>query len=173
MTPGRYRTEKSIALVGMMGAGKSSVGRRLAKRLDLPFVDADSEIEAAAGLSIAEMFETYGEPYFRDGERRVLARLIDGPVQVIATGGGAFIDERSRAALLERCIVFWLDAEIETLATRVARSDRRPLLRGQDPHEALSRLAAERRPVYALADHRIAVDAPADDLVERILAALA
>ena len=172
MTPGRYRTEKSIALVGMMGAGKSSVGRRLAKRLDLPFIDADAEIEAAAGLSIAEMFETYGEPYFRDGERRVLARLIDGPVQVIATGGGAFIDERSRVLLLERCTVVWLDAAIETLATRVARSDRRPLLQGQDPHEALTRLAAERRPVYAQAQHRIAVDAPADDLVERILAAL-
>lgn len=173
MTPGRHRTEKSIALVGMMGAGKSSVGRRLAKRLGLSFVDADAEIEAAAGLSIAEIFETYGEPYFRDGERRVLARLIDGPVQVIATGGGAFIDARSRALLIERCTVFWLDAPIDILAARVARSDRRPLLQGQDPHDALTRLAAERQPLYALAHHRIAVDAPADDLAERILAALA
>ena len=116
-----------------MGAGKSTVGRRLAKRLGLPFVDADEEIEAAAGLSIAEIFERYGEAHFRDGERRVLARLIDGPPRVIATGGGAFMDAETRALILERCIAIWLDAEVETLAERVGRRGHRPLLKGTGP----------------------------------------
>ena len=116
-----------------MGAGKSTVGRRLAKRIGLPFADADEEIEAAAGLTVAEIFERYGEAHFRDGERRVLARLIEGPPRVIATGGGAFMDDETRALILARCTAIWLDAEVETLAERVGRRDHRPLLKGTGP----------------------------------------
>ncbi|MBV9883856.1 MAG: shikimate kinase [Sphingomonadaceae bacterium] len=165
--------EKSIALIGMMGAGKSTVGRRLAKRLRLPFVDADEEIEKAAGLSIAEMFERYGEPYFRDGERRVLARLIDGPPRVIATGGGAFIDPETRALMLARCIAVWLDVEVGILAERVGRRDTRPLLKGQDPRERLQALAELRNPVYAEAHIRVrSGDAAHEHTVQKIIAAL-
>jgi shikimate kinase len=166
--------EKSIVLVGLMGAGKSTVGRRLAKRLDLPFVDADGEIEAAAGLSIAEMFERYGEPYFRDGERRVIARLVDGPAQVIATGGGAFMDESTRALILDRCTAVWLDGEVETLARRVARRQHRPLLAGKDPRTLLEGLSKLRNPVYAEAHIAVRSDlGPHNRTVDHILAALA
>jgi shikimate kinase len=168
------RHEKSIALVGLMGAGKSSVGRRLAKRIGLPFVDADAEIEAAAGLTIAEIFELHGEAHFRAGERRVLARLIAGSPRVIATGGGAFMYEESRALILERCIAIWLDAEIETLAERVSRRDHRPLLRGKDPVAVLRTLAEVRNPVYAEAHLTIRGGAlPHERMVDRIVAALA
>ena len=169
-----HRPEKPIALIGMMGAGKSTVGRRLAKRLGLPFVDADEEIEAASGLSIAEIFERYGEPYFRDGERRVLARLVEGPRRVIATGGGAFMDAGTRALMLERCIAVWLDVDVEILAERVARRDHRPLLKGQDPLSRLRDLAALRNPVYAEA--HIAIRSgrlPHERTVEKIISALA
>ena len=153
-----------------MGAGKTSVGRRLAKRLSLPFVDADSEIEAAAGLTVAEIFERYGEAHFRDGERRVIARLIEGPRRVIATGGGAFMDEATRTLILARCTAIWLDGEVDTLAERVGRRDHRPLLEDKDPRVMLAALAQERNPIYAQAHFRVRGDSgsPAGT-VERIV----
>ncbi|WP_129793143.1 shikimate kinase [Sphingosinicella sp. CPCC 101087] len=167
------RPDRSIALIGLMGAGKSSVGRRLARRLRLPFIDSDAEIEEAAGLAVAEIFARYGEPYFRDGERRVIARLAAGPPRIIATGGGAFVDPETRALLLERCTVIWLNAGIETLAERVGRNDCRPLLRGKDPHALLAQLADARNPLYAQAHIRVESDrGPAERVVDRILRAL-
>lgn len=166
-------TGKPIVLVGLMGVGKSTVGRRLAQRLSLGFVDADHEIEAAAGMTITEIFARYGEPYFRDGERRVIARLIDDTPKVIATGGGAFVNEQTRALLLEQTLVVWLDAEIEVLVDRVRRRDTRPLLRDRDPGEVLRELAALRNPLYALAHLRIASHhAPHDATVKAILEAI-
>ena len=143
--------DRSIVLVGLMGAGKTTVGRRLAKRLGLPFADSDEEIEKAADQKIAEIFERFGEPSFRDGERRVVRRLIEGPPKVIATGGGAFVDAETRALILERCIAIWLKAEPETLAERVRRRDTRPLLRDRDPLEILRGLGEARTPYYAQA----------------------
>ena len=164
---------RSIVLVGLMGAGKSTVGRRLAGRLSLSFVDADAEIEAAAGLTIGEIFARYGEPHFRDGERRVIARLIDGTPKVIATGGGAFIDARTRALVLEQALAIWLDAEVEVLVDRVRRRDTRPLLRDRDPGEVLRELAARRNPLYALAHLRVASNhSPHDTTVRAILEAI-
>lgn len=170
-------TGQPIVLVGLMGAGKSTVGRRLALRLGLPFVDADAEIEAAAGMTIAEIFERFGEAYFRDGERRVIARLMDGRTngraQVIATGGGAFVDPATRAAILETALAVWLDAQPAVLADRVARRDTRPLLRGRDPLAVLEELAAVRNPLYALAPIRVSSQrAPHDATVNAILKAL-
>lgn len=172
--PRRARAEQgSIALVGLMGAGKSSVGRRLARRLDLPFRDSDAEIEHAAGLGIAEIFERFGEARFREGERRVIARLVAGPACVIATGGGAFVDRGTRALLLERCTAVWLDADLDTLTERVSRRGGRPLLNGRPPREALAALAAERRDCYAEAPIAIRNGhLPHDAVVERILVAL-
>lgn len=168
------RPEKPIALIGMMGAGKSTVGRRLAKRINLPFVDADEEIEAAAGLSVAEIFERYGEDYFRDGERRVLARLIEGPPRVIATGGGAFMDPGTRALMLSRCVAIWLDVDVEVLAERVGRRDHRPLLKGQDPLIRLREIAALRNPIYAEAHIAVRSGRLAHEkTVEQIISALA
>jgi len=162
-----------IVLVGLMGAGKTSVGRRLAAALDLPFKDGDDEIEAAAGLTIPEIFSLYGEERFRDGERRVMQRLLTGDPCVLATGGGAFMDPRTRALILERCIAVWLDADISTLADRVGRRDNRPLLSGKNPVEVLEKLAAVRNPVYALAHLRIRSQAlPHERTVEQIVAAL-
>jgi shikimate kinase len=143
------RIDRPVVLVGMMGVGKSSIGRKLAALLRLPFVDADEEIVAAAQMTIAEMFESYGEAYFRDGERRVIARLIDGERKVIASGGGAFVHPQTRALILERAIAVWLDCDIETLLDRVGRKTTRPLLQGGDPREILTRLQQERRPAYA------------------------
>jgi shikimate kinase len=143
--------ERPIVLIGLMGVGKTTVGRRLAARLGLSFVDADHEIEQAAGLTVAEIFERFGEAHFRDGERRVIARLIDGTPKVIATGGGAFMNEATRALILERTTAVWLDADIETLSARVSRRDDRPLLRGKDARTTLGELAAVRNPVYAMA----------------------
>jgi shikimate kinase len=167
------RPDKSIILVGLMGVGKSTVGRRLAKKLKMKFVDADEEIERAAGMKIAEIFDRHGEAHFRDGERRVIARLVAGPPRVIATGGGAFINEQTRQLILERCISVWLDAEIEILAARVSRGRDRPLLRGQDPLAVLARLADQRNPIYAEA-HLIVRSAtgPHDEVVERIVSGL-
>ncbi len=143
-------------LVGLIGTGKTTVGRRLAQRLNLPFVDSDREIEDAAGMTIAEMFERFGEAQFRDGERRVIQRLIDGRRKVIATGGGAFMNEQTRALILERATAIWLDADIDMLVERVAlRAGTRPLLKDGDPREKLAALAAVRNPVYALAPIRI------------------
>lgn len=153
-----------------MGVGKSTVGRRLAVRLGLPFVDADHEIEAAAGMTIADIFERFGEPYFRDGERRVIARLIDGRPKVIATGGGAFINDETRALILNSAVAIWLDAEPRVLASRVSRRDTRPLLRGRDPLQVLTDLAEKRNPFYALAPiHVTSYDAPHEATVNAIL----
>jgi len=166
-------TGKAIVLVGLMGAGKTTVGRRLAQRLHLPFVDADHEIEEAAGMSIADIFDRFGEPYFRDGERRVIARLIDGTPKVIATGGGAFLNDGTRGLVLEKAIAVWLDAEPDVLADRVRRRDHRPLLRGKDPRTTLAELAAIRNPFYAQAPIRVkSVAAPHDATVNAILKAL-
>lgn len=162
-----------IVLVGLMGVGKSTVGRRLAARLSLPFIDADSEIEAAAGMSIADIFERFGEDYFRDGERRVIARLIDGTPKVIATGGGAFINTETRALILDQALAIWLNANPRILAERVKRRDTRPLLRGRDPAEVLTALAAARDPFYALAPiHVSSQQAPHDTTVTAIIKAL-
>ncbi|WP_088310587.1 shikimate kinase [Novosphingobium sp. B 225] len=142
------RIDRPVVLVGMMGVGKSSVGRKLATLLHLPFVDADEEIERAAQMPIPEMFERFGEAHFRDGERRVIARLIDGERKVIATGGGAFVNPETRALILDRAIAVWLDSDVETLLERVGRKDNRPLLKQGDPREILTRLRDERRPAY-------------------------
>ena len=167
------KISKPLVLVGLMGAGKSSVGRKLARRLGLAFADADEEIEKAAGQSISDMFERFGEAHFRDGERRVIARLVEGPPKVVSTGGGAFINGETRALVLERCIAIWLDADIGVLAKRVARRDNRPLLKGKDAQAVLTELAEKRNPFYAEAQVRIRSDeAPHEDTVERILAAL-
>jgi shikimate kinase len=156
-----------------MGAGKTTVGRRLAQKLALPFVDADEEIESAAGMKIAEIFERFGEPYFRDGERRVIARLIDGSKKVIATGGGAFMNEETRALILDRATAIWLEADVDTLVDRVRRRSTRPLLKDRDPGEVLRELAALRNPVYALAPiHIRSQPAPHDATVRAIMKAL-
>lgn len=148
-SPLRRRT---IALVGLMGVGKSSVGRRLANALDLPFHDADTEVETAAGRSIQEIFADLGEAAFREGERRVIARLLDEPPHVLATGGGAFVNDATRALIKEKAISVWLKADLEVLARRVARKDNRPLLTGKDPMTVLREQAETRYPTYAQAD---------------------
>lgn len=156
-----------------MGVGKSTVGRRLAARLGLPFVDADEAIEEAAGMSITEMFERYGETHFRDGERRVIARLIDGAPKVIATGGGAFMQDDTRALILSMAMAVWLDADIDILVDRVSRREGRPLLKGRSPRDVLTELAAIRNPVYALAPvHVRSVAAPHEAAVDTIMKAL-
>ncbi|MBT5241095.1 MAG: shikimate kinase [Rhodospirillaceae bacterium] len=144
--------DKIIVLVGLMGAGKSCVGRRVAQRLNIPFLDADAEVEAAAGCSIVDIFEQYGEDAFRDGERRVIARLLDGPPSVIATGGGAFIDEQTRALINEKGLSVWLRADLETLVERTSGRNHRPLLNGGDQRETLAALIDQRHPIYAEAD---------------------
>jgi shikimate kinase len=161
--------DSSIVLVGLMGAGKSCIGRRLAARLGQPFTDADAEIEAAAGCSIEEIFERHGEAAFRDGERRVIARLLRGPRQVLATGGGAYMDPRTRAEVREHAISVWLRADLDLLHRRTARRDTRPLLKGGNPLEILNRLMTERYPVYAEADITVVSnDGPPEDTVERV-----
>jgi shikimate kinase len=156
------RLDRPVVLVGLMGVGKSTVGRRLAKRLALPFVDSDSEIEDAAGYSAAEVFERYGEQDFRDGE-----------IRVIATGGGAYVDSRTRELLNERAITVWLDAPVEILAERTARRDTRPLLKNGDPKGTLERLSEERRPSYQEAHiHVKSGDGAHKDVVEAIIQAI-
>src|SRR5690242_18521536 len=167
------RLDRPVVLVGLMGVGKSTVGRRLAKRLGLPFVDSDSAIEDAAGCSPAEIFERYGEQDFRDGERRLVARLIEGEIRVIATGGGAYVDPRTRELLNERAITIWLDAPVDILAERTSRRDTRAQLRTGDPKATLERLADERRPSYEEAHiHVKSGDGAHKDVVEAIVAAL-
>ncbi len=164
---------RSIVLVGMMGAGKSSIGRRLAARLGIPFVDADIEIEKAAGMSIAEIFTAHGEPYFRAGESRVIARLLEGGPQVLATGGGAFMNADIRAAIHAKGVSVWLRATIEVLARRIKRRNDRPLLKSTDPIETLKRLIDERYPIYEQADVTVeSRDVPHDAIVEEIIAGL-
>ena len=164
---------RTVALVGMMGAGKSSVGKRLATRLNLPFRDADTEIETAAGCTINEIFERYGEPAFREGERRVIARLLTEPPQVLATGGGAFIDDATRAEIKKHAVSIWIKAPLEVLLDRVTRRDTRPLLKNGDPREIVTRLLADREPIYAQADLAVdSADGPHVVAVERIVEAL-
>lgn len=169
-TPVHPPGKPTIVLVGLMGVGKTTIGRRLAKRLNIPFVDADHEIEMAAGMRVSEIFERFGEAHFRDGERRVIARLIDGAPKVIATGGGAFITEATRTLILERTTAVWLDADIATLAERVGRRDDRPLLAGRDARTVLANLAQVRNPVYALAPiHVVSHPSPHDTTVDAII----
>jgi shikimate kinase len=172
--PSRPMAERSIVLVGLMGAGKSTVGRRLASALRLPFHDADQEIETAAGCSISDFFEKYGETAFRDGERKVIARLLKGPRHVLATGGGAFMDPTTRALIKAEGLSVWLRANIELLMARVAKRPTRPLLKNGDPRGTMERLMAERYPTYAQAD--VTVDSnggPHDTVVQNILAEIA
>lgn len=167
------RLDRPIVLVGLMGAGKSTVGRRLARRLGLPFTDSDEEIAQAAGLSAGEVFEKFGEREFRDGERRVVARLIDEGPRVIATGGGAFLDAETRALLDKSAITIWLDAPVEVLVERTGRRDTRPLLRDGDRGDILARLDRQRRPVYSEAHLRIPSNAQAHArVVDAIIEAL-
>jgi shikimate kinase len=168
------RPDRCIVLVGLMGAGKSTVGRRLARRLSMPFFDSDEEIERAAVHSIPEIFDRFGEASFRDGERRVIRRLIGGEPKVIATGGGAFMDEETRRLILEKAIAVWLAADEEILAERVSRRDHRPLLAGKEPLPVLRGLAAARNPVYAEAHLQVRSEsAPHELTVDRILEGLA
>lgn len=170
----RVTSERPIVLVGLMGVGKSTIGRRLAIRLSIPFVDADAEIERAADLSISEIFERFGEGHFRDGERRVIARLIDGRSKVIATGGGAFMNDETRALILDQATAIWIDADIDVIVERVGRRDNRPLLKGRNVREVLAELAEARNPVYALAPiHVRSQHAPHDATVDAIVEKLA
>ena len=164
---------RTVALVGMMGAGKSSIGRRLATRLAVPFKDADSEIEHAAGCTISEIFERFGEPAFRDGERKVIARLLTEPPLIVATGGGAYMDASTREKLKAGAVTIWLRAPVDVLLARTSRRDNRPLLKGGDARATLERLLGERGPTYALADHTLdSQDEPHATTVERIVALL-
>lgn len=165
--------DRPLVLVGLMGVGKSTVGKRLASDLGIGFIDADEEIETAAQMSISEIFEKFGEPYFRDGERRVISRLIDGTPRILATGGGAFMNDETRALILSGAIAIWLDADLQTLVDRVSRRNTRPLLRNGNPGEILAKLAQVRNPVYAQAQiHVRSKDGPHSRTVLAILEAL-
>lgn len=165
---------RSIVLIGLMGAGKTAVGRRLANRLDLPFIDADTEIEVAAGASISEIFAEHGEAYFRQGERKVIARLLAGGPQVLATGGGAYMNPETRAAIKARGLSIWLKADIKVLLKRVGRRSSRPLLTGGDPEKVMKKLMEERYPIYAEADITVeSRDVPHDVIVGAVIDALA
>lgn len=173
-TPQAPRLTRPVVLVGLMGVGKTSVGRRLAETLSAPFVDSDEEVEAAAAMTIPEIFESLGEPAFREGERRVIARLIDEGPRIIATGGGAFMNPLTRELVKRRAVSVWLHAELETIVERTSRRSGRPLLARGDPREILAGLMAVRHPVYAEADIRIDSH-PHDaheDVAARIIAAL-
>jgi shikimate kinase len=165
---------RPIVLIGLMGAGKSSIGRRLADKLELPFVDADQEIERAAGKSIPEIFADHGETYFREGERRVIARLMENGAQVLATGGGAYMNAETRAMIAERGIAIWLKAGIDLLMKRVAKRGDRPLLKNGDPDTVMRRLMTERYPVYAEADITIeSKDVQHAEMVNAVIGGLA
>jgi shikimate kinase len=164
---------RSLVLVGMMGAGKSTIGRRLSARLRLPFLDADTEIEAAAAMSIPDIFETHGEPHFRDGEARVIARLLDNGPAVIATGGGAFMREETRRRIQDKAISIWLKADADIILKRVKRRADRPLLQTADPEATIGRLIEEREPVYQHADLTIwSRDVPHEKIVDECVDAL-
>jgi len=166
--------ERTIVLIGLMGAGKTCVGRKLAARIGRPFVDADAEIELAAGCTISEIFERMGEAAFRNGERRVMARLLDGGPAVLASGGGAFIDSETRRLIAAKAISVWLRADLELLVKRTSGREHRPLLSKGDPREALRVLMEKRYPIYAEADVVVdTLDQPAEATVERVLAVLA
>jgi len=170
----RLLAGRTLAMIGMMGAGKSAIGRRLASRLGLPFVDADSEIELAANASIPEIFDRHGEAYFRDGERRVIQRLLNGEPKVLATGGGAFIQPETREAIQANAISIWLKADRDLLLSRIKRRPNRPLLKNGDPGEVIEQLIAERYPIYAQAAiHIQSRDVAHDVVIDDILVALA
>lgn len=170
---GARRLERTIVLVGMMGVGKSTVGRKLAESLAAPFVDSDEEIEKAAGLSVQEIFAMHGEPEFRRGERRVIERLLNGPQIVLATGGGAYMDATTRALLKEKAVTVWLRADLDLIWKRVNRRDTRPLLKRDNPRQVLADLLAQRAPVYAEADLTVdSGEGPANDAVKTICEAL-
>ena len=169
------RLDRSVVLVGMMGVGKTTVGRKLSGLLGLPFVDADEEIERAAHMAIPEIFAQYGEAYFRDGERRVIARLVSegAPHKVLATGGGAFVDPATRQLILESAVAVWIDSDIDTLVERVSRKDNRPLLRQGNPRDILTRLHDERAPHYSQAPIRVmSVHQPHGVTAHKILKAI-
>jgi shikimate kinase len=164
---------RSVVLVGMMGAGKSTIGRRLAARLQLAFVDADTEIEAAHRMAIPDIFATYGEPYFRDGEARVIARLLDNGSCVIATGGGAVMRDETRERIQHQAVSIWLKADADVILRRVKRRADRPLLKTADPAATIERLLGEREPLYRQADLTIASrDVPHDRIVDECVDAL-
>ena len=164
---------RTIVLVGLMGAGKSCIGRMLAAALGLPFVDADKEIEAAAGCSVEDIFAAHGEAAFRDGERRVIARLLTQPTMVLATGGGAFMDPETRKLIREHATSVWLRADVDLLVRRTSRRNNRPLLKRGDPHEILGRLVRERYPVYEQADVAVdSVDGPPEMTLARVMEGL-
>ncbi len=172
-TTGQNGPGRSIVLVGLMGAGKTCIGRRLASRLARPFVDADAEIEKAAGCTIEDIFESHGEAAFRDGERRVIARILDGPPVVLATGGGAYMNEETRAKIRQHGISVWIRAELDLLLKRTSRRNNRPLLKRGDRRQIMGALMAERYPVYAEADLTVdSKDGPPDETVEAVLRAL-
>ena len=168
------KLNRTVALVGMMGAGKTSIGKRLAAKLGVPFADADHAIEEAADMTVKEIFAKYGEPEFRRLERSVIARLLGEAPHVLATGGGAFMNDETRALIKEKAVSIWLKADIDTLARRVARKDTRPLLKGKDAKTVLNELAAVRYPIYAEADITVeSGDVPHQVTVDAILKALA
>ena len=169
----RYPLPRTLVIVGLMGAGKTAVGRRIAARLGLPFVDADHEIEAAAGCSIEDIFARYGEPAFRDCERRVIRRLMCDPVHVLSTGGGAFMDPTTRATVATRGFSLWLRAGLDQLLARTSRRSNRPLLHTDDPRATLAQLITERHPIYAHANVVVdSGDGPLDGTVDRAMAVL-
>ena len=164
---------RSVVLVGMMGAGKSTIGRRLSLRLRLPFLDADTEIETAAGMSIPDIFEARGEPDFRDGEARVIARLLDSGPGVLATGGGAFMREETRNRIRDKAISIWLKADADIIMRRVKRRADRPLLQTADPEATVERLLNEREPIYQYADLTVwSRDVPHEKIVDECIEAL-
>jgi shikimate kinase len=164
------RLAKTIALVGMMGVGKSTVGRKLAEQLGVPFIDSDDEIEKAAGLSVREIFDKHGEPEFRRGERKVIERLLNSPPIVLATGGGAYMDPETRALMKQKAVTVWLRADLDVIWKRVSRRDTRPLLKRENPRQVLADLDAQRAPIYAEADIVVdSRDGPATDAVNAIL----
>lgn len=166
--------DRHIVLIGLMGAGKTSIGRLIARRLRMPFTDADAEIEKAAGLTIWEIFKVHGEQAFRDGERRIIARLLDLPPGVLATGGGAFMNAETRAAIRQKGVSIWLRADVATLYDRTRKRRHRPLLNNEDPRGTLERLATLRYPIYAEAD--ITIDTGAErprETADRIIEELA
>lgn len=168
------RLPRALVLVGLMGAGKSCIGRRLSEALDLPFVDADTEIEAAAGCTVQEIFERHGEAAFRDGERKVIERLLDDKIQILATGGGAFMDPRTRETIRQHAISLWLRADLDLLVKRTSRRNHRPLLNQGDPRQILGDLIDKRYPIYSEADIVVdSVDGPVETTIKRALDAIA
>ncbi|NTU76284.1 MAG: shikimate kinase [Alphaproteobacteria bacterium] len=172
-SPHLIKPAKTLVIVGMPGAGKSSIGRRLASRLGWAFIDSDQEVEAAAGMKISQIFETLGEQAFRQGERQVIARLLERSPHVLATGGGAFMSEETRALIRDRALSIWLKAELPVLLERTSRRDDRPLLKKNAPKTVLQELLAVREPIYATADIVVTSDPrPVDETVDKVLTAL-